>query len=159
MKNAFQYICTYQQFICCHYVLILLIWIAFQCSHERCCKYFSIYLFGQFTLISTGYGSNSFANVIYKFTVTLQPLDNFICYSILLKCAHVLKLYISCSITYIGLNIWGQNKVAAIFQMTLSNGFFWVKMHEFLLKFYWSWFLGVQLTIFWKACWCVSLVL
>ena len=36
----------------------------------------------------------------------------------------------------------------AIFQMTFSNGYSWMKMCEFWLKFHWSLFLRVQLTIF-----------
>ena len=36
----------------------------------------------------------------------------------------------------------------AIFQTTFSNAFSSMKMYEFLLKFHWSLFLGVQLTIF-----------
>ena len=43
---------------------------------------------------------------------------------------------------------WGWDKMAAIFQTTFSNGFSWMKMHEFRLIFHWSLFLGVQLTIF-----------
>ena len=43
---------------------------------------------------------------------------------------------------------WGQNKIATIFQMTFSNAFSWMKMHQFWLRFQWSLFLGVQLTIF-----------
>ena len=35
----------------------------------------------------------------------------------------------------------------AIFQTTFSNAFSSMKMYEFLLKFHWSLFLGVQLTI------------
>ena len=42
---------------------------------------------------------------------------------------------------------WGRDKMAAIFQMTFSNGFLLMKMHEFRLKFHWSLFLKVQLTI------------
>ena len=36
----------------------------------------------------------------------------------------------------------------AIFQTTFSNAFSSIKMYEFLLKFHWSLFLGVQFTIF-----------
>ena len=43
---------------------------------------------------------------------------------------------------------WGQNKMAAIYQTTFSNTFYWMKMHEFRLRFHWSLFLRVQLTIF-----------
>ena len=43
---------------------------------------------------------------------------------------------------------WGQDKMAAISQTTLSNAFSWKKMSVFRLKFHWSLFLSVQLTIF-----------
>ena len=44
---------------------------------------------------------------------------------------------------------WGRDKMAAIFQMTFSkNAFFLMEMFEFRLKFHWSLFLRVQLTIF-----------
>ena len=46
-----------------------------------------------------------------------------------------------------GLTHWDQDKMAAIFQTTFSNGFLWMKMYEFWLKFHWSLFLRVQLTI------------
>ena len=36
----------------------------------------------------------------------------------------------------------------AISQTTFSNAFYWVKMYGFRLKFHWSLFLRVQLTIF-----------
>ena len=37
---------------------------------------------------------------------------------------------------------WGQDKMAAIFQRTFSNVFWWMKIHEFPLKFHWSLFIG-----------------
>ena len=43
---------------------------------------------------------------------------------------------------------WGRNKMAAILQTTFSNAFSWMKMYAFRLKFYWSLFLRVRLTIF-----------
>ena len=43
---------------------------------------------------------------------------------------------------------WGRDKMAAISQTTFSNEFSWMKMYEFRLTFHWSWFLGVQSTIF-----------
>ena len=43
---------------------------------------------------------------------------------------------------------WGRDKMAAIFLTTFSNAFSWMKMLEFLLRFHWSLFLRVQLTIF-----------
>ena len=42
---------------------------------------------------------------------------------------------------------WGRDKMAAVSQTTLSNAFSWMKMFEFWLKFHWSLFLKVQLTI------------
>ena len=46
------------------------------------------------------------------------------------------------------LTYWGRDKMAAIFQMTFSNAFPWMKVYEFWLRFHWSLFLRVQLTIF-----------
>ena len=43
---------------------------------------------------------------------------------------------------------WGRDKMAAIFQMTFSNAFSWMKMFKFRLRFHWSLFPRVQLTIF-----------
>ena len=42
---------------------------------------------------------------------------------------------------------WGRDKMDAISQTTCSSGFYWMKMFEFRLKFHWSLFLRVQLTI------------
>ena len=43
---------------------------------------------------------------------------------------------------------WCRGKMAAISQTTFSNAFSWMKMYEFRLKFHWTLFPGVQLTIF-----------
>ena len=43
---------------------------------------------------------------------------------------------------------WGRDKMAAFSQTTLSNAFSWMKIIEFRLKFHWSLFLRVLLTIF-----------
>ena len=56
---------------------------------------------------------------------------------------HVVK-----SEMYIWLTHWGRDKMAAVSQTTLSNAFSWMKMSEFRLRFHWSLFLRVQLTIF-----------
>ena len=42
---------------------------------------------------------------------------------------------------------WGRDKMAAISQTTHSNAFSWMKMYAFRLRFHWSLFLRVQLTI------------
>ena len=43
---------------------------------------------------------------------------------------------------------WGRDKMAAISQTTLSNTFSWMKMLEFRLRFHWSLYIRVQLTIY-----------
>ena len=43
---------------------------------------------------------------------------------------------------------WGRDKMAAIFQTTFSNAFSSMKMYTFRLRFHWSLFPRVQLTIF-----------
>ena len=40
------------------------------------------------------------------------------------------------------------DKMVAIFRTTFSNAFSWMKIFEFRVRFHWSLFLGVQLTIF-----------
>ena len=42
---------------------------------------------------------------------------------------------------------WGRDEMDAISQTTLSNAFSWMKMFAYRLKFHWSLFLRVQLTI------------
>ena len=42
---------------------------------------------------------------------------------------------------------WGRDQIDAILQTTLSNAFSWMKILEFRLRFHWSLFLWVQLTI------------
>ena len=42
---------------------------------------------------------------------------------------------------------WGQDEMDAISQTTLSSAFSWMKVFEFWLKFHWSLFLRVKLTI------------
>ena len=43
---------------------------------------------------------------------------------------------------------WGRDQMAAFSQTTLSNAFSWMKILEFRLKFHWTLFLRVLLTIF-----------
>ena len=49
--------------------------------------------------------------------------------------------------TSLALTHWGRDKLNALSQTTFSNAFSWMKMLEYRLKFHWSLFLGVQLTI------------
>ena len=53
---------------------------------------------------------------------------------------------------------WGRDKMAAIFQRTFSNAFSWMKIYKFKLRFHWSLFPRVQLTIFqhWFRWWLVA---
>ena len=50
---------------------------------------------------------------------------------------------------------WFWDKMAAIFHTTFSNAFSWMKMYKFRLKFHWSLFPRIQLTIFqhWLRWW------
>ena len=49
---------------------------------------------------------------------------------------------------YVSITYWGWDKMAVTSQTTFSNAFSWMKLYEFLLKFHWSLFLRVQITIF-----------
>ena len=51
-------------------------------------------------------------------------------------------------VSYQELTQWGRDKMAAISKTTLSSAFSWKKMSALRLKFHWSLFLRVQLTIF-----------
>ena len=46
------------------------------------------------------------------------------------------------------INTFRPRKMDAIFQTAFSNAFSSMKMYEFLVKFHWSLFLGIRLTIF-----------
>ena len=46
------------------------------------------------------------------------------------------------------LTYWGRDTMAAIFQTAFSHAFSWMKMIEFRLRFHWSLFPRVKLTIF-----------
>ena len=54
-----------------------------------------------------------------------------------------------------GLTQWGWDNMATIFRMTFWNRFSLMKIYEFRLKFHWSLFQGIQLTIFqhWFRSW------
>ena len=48
----------------------------------------------------------------------------------------------------VSLTHWGRDKMAAIFQMTCSNAFSWMKIYEFCLRFHWSLLLRFKLVTF-----------
>ena len=52
------------------------------------------------------------------------------------------------SFPHLWLTHWGRDKMAAIFQLTFSHAFSWMKMYEFWLWFNWSVLLRVRLTLF-----------
>ena len=54
----------------------------------------------------------------------------------------------SVTISWVHHLCWGRDEMDAITQTTFSSAFFWKKTFEFQLKFHWSLFLRVQLTIF-----------
>ena len=54
----------------------------------------------------------------------------------------------ACNKDYYYYYYWGRDKMDAISQTTFWSAFSWMKMFEFRLKFHWSLFLRVQLTIF-----------
>ena len=57
-------------------------------------------------------------------------------------------VYISCSdLMCFNITHWGRDKMAAISLTTFSIAFSWMKMFEFRLRFHWSLFPRVQLTI------------
>ena len=61
------------------------------------------------------------------------------------RCCHKYlheRLWLACY-----LHTGTRDKTVAIFQTTFSNAFSWMKMYEFQLRFHWSLFLRVQLTI------------
>ena len=62
----------------------------------------------------------------------------------LIPYAHLLL----CFILLWFLTHWGRDKMDAISQTTISSAFSWIKISKFRLKFHWSLFLRVQLTIF-----------
>ena len=45
------------------------------------------------------------------------------------------------------LTYWGRDKTATFSQTSFSNVFSWMKMYEFPLRFHWSFFLSVELTV------------
>ena len=51
---------------------------------------------------------------------------------------------------------WGPDKMAVIFQTTFWNVFSWIKMCELRLRFHWTLFLWVQLTIFQATSHCLN---
>ena len=78
---------------------------------------------------------------------TRSPTKRFMCQKIYL-CHWVLSDYAYDIVPPHILTHWGRDKIAAVSQTTLSNAFSWMKMLEFRLRFHWSLFLSVQLTIF-----------
>ena len=60
----------------------------------------------------------------------------------------LLKHWLCGNIFKLDLTHWGRDIVADISQTTISNEFFWMKMCKFWLRFHWSLFPRVKLTIF-----------
>ena len=87
--------------------------------------------------------------VVYKFKI-YNYLDwklrkrfwNVPCY-----CYYSCQLMFTSAQSVTTLTHWGRNKMAAVSQTALSNAFSWMIILEFRLRFHWSLFLRVQLTI------------
>ena len=83
--------------------------------------------------------------ILYKYIVFIHIYSGEIS-----TCSNLIRISMQMPIhkPYYVLTHWGRDKMAVIFQTTFSSGFSWTKMYEFRLKFHWSLFLRVQLTIF-----------
>ena len=117
-------------------------------SRHRNDFYITDHLWGESSVID-GFCLQSFSNakLLCFFAVCLNKL--------LYKtssCWWSENLWYSCdamvTILIFLLTHWGRDKMDAISQATFSSAFSWMKMFEFRLKFHWSLFPGVQLTIF-----------
>ena len=87
------------------------------------------------------------ARIMARIPMSIRTVSSYLFHSTLVVSAYtdvVLKL----SIAFLTLTHWGRDKMDAISQTTLSNAFSWMKILEFRLKFHWSLFLRVLLTIF-----------
>ena len=71
-----------------------------------------------------------------------------ICIVLVLMVSEELALTCRNQVISDSLTHWGREKMDAISQATFWSAFSWMKMFEFRLKFHWSLFLRVQLTIF-----------
>ena len=71
------------------------------------------------------------------------PINQFYQKFILLVTQHLALSVACCFLIH-----WGRDNMDAISQTTFWSAFSWMKMFEFRLKFHWSLFLRVQLTIF-----------
>ena len=79
-----------------------------------------------------------------KFLQHWLPFPSWWCFPWL----YLMAVHLSCIYDGSCLTHWGRDKMATIFQTTISNAFSWMKMYEFWLIFHWSLFLRVQLTFF-----------
>ena len=75
--------------------------------------------------------------LMYFYSVTSVPCCTYLISILSLRISRRLQL-----------THWGRDKMDAIFQTTFSNGYSWMKIYEFRMKFHWSLFLRFQLTIF-----------
>ena len=69
-------------------------------------------------------------------------------YMVSMDTKQYINLAVSFTLKGVKWTTWGRDKMDAIFQTTYSNAFSSTKMSEFWLKFHWSVFRRVQLTLF-----------
>ena len=86
---------------------------------------------------------NSIANALELYLSCTKHQYNV---SVVCDCCCIFQIIQWCIIQY--LTHWGGDRMDAISQTTFGSAFSWMKMFEFRLKFHWSLFLRVQLTIF-----------
>ena len=82
----------------------------------------------------------------FRFTSDIWT-TNYMCVCARSNYIHI-KLWDVITCHVITLTHWGRDKMDVIFQTTFWNGFSSMKMYEYRLKFHWSLFLRVMLTIF-----------
>ena len=75
---------------------------------------------------------------------SIAVANGFLDYLSIIMLATILrhKSPVRCHLTH-----WGRNKMDAILQTTFWSAFSWIKMFEFWIRFHWSLFLRVLLTI------------
>ena len=83
--------------------------------------------------------------IVVIIIVTTVIIVKNIAAAIIIKTCLLLICFSAFQFTY--LTHWGRDKMDAISQTTCSSAFSWMKMFEFRMKFHWSLFLRVQLTI------------
>ena len=135
--------------------------------HRKCSRYLSSIWVWKILITSDLLlhllGANELMTAIKSNQVIIQTISGSSRQKQILGCFKPIKSYLTASSRYWWvimiqwdpsqctvkpLTHWGRDKMAVIFQTTFSNAFSWIKMFKFRLRFHWSLFPGIQLTIF-----------